>query len=374
MKRTTRWAGGVVLALTFMLVAAACGNGGAAGGGSGGGSSFQGAPLTGAGATFPDPVYETWFQDFQQVEPNAQINYQAIGSGGGIEQLQSKTVDFGASDAPLQTDDIKAFGTEDVVQFPTVIGGDVFAYNVKGVTQPLDMDGPTLADIFLGKIRTWNDPAIAKLNSGVKLPNEPIQICHRADSSGTTFIFTSWLSQESPTWAKQVGADKAVQWPVGNGGNGNDGVGACISQTEGAAGYVENQFAVTTQLGIASVKGKNSTDFVAPSTAAISAAAGTLSLPITPTTNILNSSASGAYPISSATYLLIPQDLSSLPKDNAQTMVDFVYWALNDGQSKVRSLNYAQLPESVRAGAQSQLDQLKFGQKTIKPTPTVLHA
>ena len=372
MKRTTTWAGAIVLALALTLVAAACGGG--SNGGGGGVGSFQGAPLAGAGATFPDPVYETWTQDFQQVEPNAQINYQAIGSGGGIEQLQAGTVDFGASDAPLQPEDITAFKGEKVLQFPTVIGGDVFAYNIKGLNAPLDMDGPTVADIFLGKIKNWNDPAIAKLNPGVQLPSQPIQICHRADSSGTTFIFTSWLSQESPTWATQVGADKAVQWPVGNGGNGNDGVAACISQTQGAAGYVEYQFAVTTQLGFASVKGKNSDDFVAPSTSSISAAAGGLSLPITPTTNILNSSASGAYPISSATYLLLPQDLSSMPKDKAQTLVDFVYWGLNDGQSKVRSLNYAQLPETVRSGAQKQLDELKFGQKTIKPTPTILHA
>jgi phosphate transport system substrate-binding protein len=371
MTRKARFAGVIGAALALTLVAAACGGGGAGGGPAG---SFSGAPLTGAGATFPDPVYETWFQDFQQVEQNAQINYQAIGSGGGIEQLQNKTVDFGASDAPLQPDDMKAFGNERVIQFPTVVGGVAFAYNLKSVSQPLNMDGPTLANIFLGKIKNWNDPAIAKLNSGVSLPNEPIQICHRSDESGTTFIFTNWLSQESPTWASQVGADKAVQWPVGNGGNGNDGVAACISQSEGGAGYVEYQFAVTTKLGIASIKGKNGTDFVAPSTAAISAAAGGLSLPIKPTTNILNSSASGAYPIASTTYLLVPKDLQSLPKDKAQTLVDFVYWALNDGQSKVRSLNYAQLPETVRAADQKQLDQLQFGTKAISPTPTVRHA
>ena len=371
MNRTKRWAGGAVLALSLMLVAAACSGGG---GGSNNASAFVGAALAGAGATFPDPVYETWTQDFQQVEPNAQINYQAIGSGGGIEQLQQKTVDFGASDAPLQSTDIAAFHGEKVIQFPTVVGGVVFAYNIKGVSQPLNMDGPTVASIFMGKIKNWSDPAIAKLNAGVKLPNQPIQVCHRADSSGTTFIFTSWLSQESAAWAKHVGADKSVGWPVGNRGNGNDGVAACISQTPGAAGYVEYQFAVTTQLGFASIKGQNSSDFVAPSTSSISAAGQDLTLPIKPTTNILDSKASGAYPISSATYLLIPQNLSSLPKDKAQTLVDFVYWDLNDGQSKVRSLNYAQLPEAVRAGSQAQLDQLQFGQEAIKPTPTVRHA
>jgi phosphate transport system substrate-binding protein len=371
MNRTKRLAGVGVLALSLILVAAACSSGG---GGGGNGGSFSGASLTGAGATFPDPVYETWFQDFQQVEQNAQINYQAIGSGGGIEQLQQKTVDFGASDAPLQPEDMQGFGNEKVIQFPTVVGGVAFAYNVPGLDQPLDMDGPTIADIFLGKIKNWNDPAIAKLNPGVKLPNQAISVCHRADESGTTFIFTNWLSQESPTWASQVGADKAVQWPTGNGGNGNDGVAACISQAQGGAGYVEYQFAVTTNLGVASIKGKNSSDYVAPSTASISAAAGGLSLPITPTTNILNSKADGAYPISSTTYLLVPKDLKSLPETKAQTVVDFVYWALNDGQSKVRALNYAQLPETVRAATQRQLDELQFGSQTIKPTPTVRHA
>ena len=373
MSRTKRWAGGAVLALSLMLVAAAC-SGGGGGGGSNNASAFTGAPLAGAGATFPDPVYETWTQDFQQVEPNAQINYQAIGSGGGILQLQQKTVDFGASDAPLQPTDMAAFHGEKIIQFPTVVGGVVFAYNVKGLSAPLNMDGPTMADVFLGKIKKWNDPAIAKLNSGVKLPNEPIQICHRADSSGTTFIFTSWLSQESPTWSKQVGADKSVAWPVGNGGNGNSGVAACISQTQGAAGYVEYQYAVSSQLGFASVKGKISSDFVAPSTSSISAAGQGLTLPIKPTTNILNSKADGAYPISSSTYLLVPQDLSNMSKTKAQTLVDFIYWGLNDGQSKVLSLNYAQLPETVRAGSQKQLDELKFGQNAIKPTPTVRHA
>jgi phosphate transport system substrate-binding protein len=351
------------------LVAAACS--GSSGGSGGGGGSFQGTPMTGAGATFPDPVYELWFKDFTSVETAAKINYQAIGSGGGIEQLQKDTVDFGASDAPLQPTDMSAFGDRDIMQFPTVVGGVAIAYNVPGVQSGLKLDGPTTADIFLGKVTSWNDPAIAALNQGMKLPNTPIQVCHRADESGTTFVFTGWLAQESSEWDKQVGADKAVQWPVGNGGNGNDGVAACISQTEGSIGYVEYQYAVTTGLGVADVKGKNSSDFVAPSVEAISTAAGNLSLPIQSTTNVLNSDASGAYPISSTTYLLIPKDMTSLGKDKAQTLIDFVYWALTKGQSQVQQLNYAPLPDAVVQADLAQLKELTYKGGNLQPSPSV---
>jgi phosphate transport system substrate-binding protein len=338
---------------------------------SGGGGSFNGVAMTGAGATFPDPVYELWFKNFQSVESGAKINYQAIGSGGGIEQLQANTVDFGASDAPLQTADIQNFGDREIFQFPTVLGGVAVAYNLKEVGQPLRLDGPTVADIFLGKIKSWNDAAIASLNSGVRLPNKAIVVCHRADESGTTFVFTNWLARESAQWESQVGADKAVQWPVGNGGNGNDGVAACISQSDGAVGYVEYQYAVTTNLGVALVKGKDGSDFLAPSVESISAAAGVLTLPVTPTTNVLDSSAPGAYPISSTTYLLIPKDLTPLGNDKAQTLVDFLYWALTKGQTQVQSLNYAPLPDSVLEADLAQLDQLQYKGSTLAPSSTV---
>lgn len=327
--------------------------------------------MTGAGATFPDPVYEYWFKTFQSMEPGAKINYQAIGSGGGIEQLQQKTVDFGASDAPLQSTDITGFGSTTILQFPTVLGGVAVAYNLKDVSDPLKFDGSTVADIFLGKVKSWNDPAITSLNPSVTLPDKPIQVCHRADESGTTFVFTNWLSQESPEWQSKVGADKAVQWPVGNGGNGNDGVAACISQSDGAIGYVEYQYAVTTDLGVALIKGKNSSDFVAPSVESISAAAGGLTLPIQPTTNVLNSDAPGAYPISSTTYLLVPQDLTPLGRDKAQTLVDFLYWALTKGQSLVKALNYAPLPDAVAQADLKQLDQLEFDGSTLAPSASV---
>ncbi len=366
MRRTRRLAA-VAAFSALTVVGAACSSSGNASTG----GSFSGTSMNAAGATFPDPVYELWFKTFPSVEADAKINYQAIGSGGGIEQLQKDTVDFGASDAPLQDDEIARFGSRQIVQFPTVLGGVAVAYNVKEVSDPLKLDGPTVANIFLGKVKSWNDPVIAALNPGVQLPSLPIQVCHRADESGTSFVFTGWLAQESSEWESQVGAGKAVQWPIGNGGNGNDGVAACISQADGAIGYVEYQYAVTTDLGVAQVKGKNSSDFVAPSVDAISTAAGSLSLPIQPTTNVLNSDAPGAYPISSTTYLLIPKDLTPLGQDKAQTLVDFLYWALTQGQTMVQSLNYAPLPDQVAQADLAQLDELQYQGQTLAPSSAV---
>ena len=238
------------VALTMALVGAACSsNNNDSSASSGGGGSFNGVALTGAGATFPDPIYEQWFQDFQSVESGAQINYQAIGSGGGVEQFTAQTVDFGASDAPLQADEISALPGE-AIEVPTVLGGVAVAYNVAGLDTGLKLDGSTVADIFAGKITKWNDPAIASQNSGVTLPDMDISVVHRSDESGTTFVFTSWLSAESPSWSKDIGADKAVQWPTGQGGDGNDGVAAAMTQTEGSIGYLSYDFAVSSDLGV----------------------------------------------------------------------------------------------------------------------------
>ncbi len=331
-------------------------------------SSFQGTGLTGAGSTFVEPVYTKWFTDFRSVEPNAKINYQAIGSGGGITDLQTKTVDFADSDAPLQSADVQGLNGTKVLQFPVVLGAVAIAYNLPGVQSGLKLDGPTVGDIFMGKVTKWNDPEIATLNPGVNLPSTSIQTVHRADESGTTFVFTSWLSRECSAWASKVGADKAVQWPNGTGGNGSDGVAAAISQTQGAIGYVEYQFAVTTKLGVADVKGKNSTDFVAPSVDSISAAGGALKFPIAATTNVLNSRASGAYPITSTTYFMSYQDLTPLGKDKAQTIVDLLKWMLTDGQNEVKDLNFAPLPSSVASQALSQIGQLTFQGQPLTPS------
>jgi len=292
-------------------------------------------------------------------------------SGGGVQQYTAGTVDFGASDAPLKDEEIAAIKAQgkDVVEIPTVLGGVVIAYNATGVDTGLKLDGATAADIFLGKIAIWNDPAIAALNPGANLPATPIQVVHRSDESGTTKVFTSWLSAESAEWKDQVGADKAVQWPVGTGGDGNDGVAAGISQTDGAIGYLSYDFAVKSNLGIASIKRDSDGQFIAPSVDAISAAGGILKFPITSDTNILNSTAPGAYPISTTTYLLVNPAPSD--KSKGQTVVDLLYWALTKGQDGVKTLNYSPLPSDIQQQALALLGQIKFNGQAIEPSPAV---
>jgi phosphate transport system substrate-binding protein len=361
MSRFARTISAICLAVAIVLLGAACG----------GGKGSGGVALTGAGATFPDPIYEKWFQDFRTVESGAKINYQAIGSGGGVQQYTSGTVDFGASDAPLKDEEISAIKADgrDVIQIPTVLGGVAIAYNVTGLETGLKLDGATAANIFLGTITSWNDPAIAALNSGLTLPSTPIQIVHRSDESGTTKVFTSWLSAESADWKSRVGADKAVQWPVGTGGDGNDGVAASLTQTDGSIGYLSYDFAVKSGLGVSSIKRDSDGEFVSPSAESISAAGGILKFPITADTNILNSSAPGAYPISTTTYLLINPAPSD--KEKGQTIVDFLYWALTKGQAGVPSLNYSPLPSEIQQQVLGLLDQIKFNGQTIQPSSKV---
>ena len=356
-------------ALVIVMLGAACSSKKSTSGSGTGG--FSGTPLTGAGATFPAPIYTKWFHDFLSVESKAQINYQAIGSGGGVTQFTAGTVDFGASDAPLKDEEIAAIKAKgrDVVEIPTVLGGDVIAYNVSGVETGLKLDGKTAADIFLGKIKSWNDPAIAQQNPGVNLPVTPIQVVHRSDESGTTKIFTSWLSKEGPEWESKVGADKAVQWPVGTGGDGNDGVAAGITQTDGSIGYLSFDFAVSSSLGVAQIKRDSDGQYVTPSVDSLSAAGGFLEFPISSDTNILNSTAAGAYPIASTTYLLVNPQWQNRTK--GQTMVDFLYWALTKGQSTVQSVNYAPLPDAIQQQALSLLGQIKYNGQTIEPSPAV---
>ena len=352
----------VAAVLALGLIAGAC---------SSKSGSDSGAPLTGAGATFPDPIYEQWFKDFQKIESGAKVNYQAIGSGGGVEQFTAKTVDFGASDAPLKPEEEQAL-PRPALEIPTVLGGVAIAYHADGVPDGLKLDGTTAANIFLGKITTWNDPAIAALNSGANLPSTAIQVAHRSDESGTTKVFTSWLSAESPEWEQQVGADKAVQWPVGTGGDGNDGVAAAISQTDGSIGYLSFDFAVSSGLGVAQIKRDSDGQYVAPSVDSISAAGGGLKLPITADTNILNSSAPGAYPISTTTYLLVYKDLSVLnSKDKAQTLVDLLKWSLTKGQAEVKALNYSPLPSGIAGQANDLLSQLTYGSEKLTPSSKV---
>jgi phosphate transport system substrate-binding protein len=364
MKVSRRASGILAILAGLTLVAAACSNNDNTGSsGSAGGSG--GAPITGAGSTFAQPMYQTWGQSFLSVQPNTKLNYQGIGSGGGIEQFTAKTVDFGATDVPLQDDEISALPSPNYIEFPTCLGAAVLAYNLPSVTTPLKLDGTTIADIFLGKITKWNDQAIASQNSGVSLPDTDIKVVHRADESGTTAVWTGWLSDESPTWKSQVGADKAVEWPVGTGGNGNDGVAALISQSEGAVGYLSYDFAVTAKLGIASVKASDG-QYVAPSIDSISKAGGGLKFPITPTTNILNSDTPGAYPIASTTYVLIYTDQTN--QGTAQALSDFWTWALSTGQSATTQINYAPLPSEVATSALNEVKKITVNGTAVTPT------
>jgi phosphate transport system substrate-binding protein len=361
-KPFTRPLAAVSLLVSAALIAAACSSNNDSGSG---GGSFQGVPLTGAGSTFAQPIYAAWAQQFQQVEPAAKVNYQAIGSGGGVQAFANKTVQFGATDVPLTSDDISTLKGGDYIEFPTAVGGVAVLYNVNGVPNNLKLDGKTTADIFLGKVKTWNDPEIKALNPGVNLPSTGITIVHRSDESGTTSVFTTFLSDASPEWKSQVGADKAVQWPVGQGANGSSGVAAAIKQTDGAVGYASQDYAVTSGLSSAAMKAPDGS-YVSPTPDAISKAASGLSFPITATTNILNSSTPGAYPLASTTYVLIYTNQSN--KDQAQTLVDFWHWGLTKGQAILTQLNYAALPSSVAQGSLQELTKIKANGTAITPS------
>jgi phosphate transport system substrate-binding protein len=363
---------GVALALVLgVLVAAGCSPSAptksSAPSPSGTSEAFKGVPLVGAGATFPQPVYAQWTQAFNKVETDAKINYQGIGSGGGIQQFTAKTVDFGATDVPLKAAEAAKI-TAPYVMFPTCLGAVVISYNLEGISSPLKFDGKTAADIFLGKIQKWNDPAIAALNPGVTLPGDSIQVVHRADGSGTTKIFTGWLKKQSPEWASKVGADKSVQWPTGQGGNGNAGVAAAMKQTKGSIGYMESQYAATTGLGVASIKAPDG-NFVEPTLDSVSKAAESLAFPITEKTNILDSNLAGAYPIASTTYILVYKDQTD--KDKAQTLVDFWTWALTKGQSQLQALNYAPLPQKVQTDAMAQVSEITANGTAVTPSQAV---
>jgi phosphate transport system substrate-binding protein len=330
-------------------------------------TAFQGVPVVGAGATFPQPVYASWAQAFVKVEPNGKVNYQAIGSGGGIQQFTAKTVDFGATDVPIKSSEASQIA-ETYIEFPTCLGAVVVAYNVPGLSAPLKLDGTTVAGIFMGTIKNWNDPAIAAQNSGVTLPNLPIQVVHRADSSGTTGIFTGWLVLQSPEWKTAVGSGKTVQWPTGQGGNGNAGVAQAMTQTKGAIGYLEYQYAVTSGLGMASIKAPDGT-YVAPSTDGVAKAGEGLTFPITETTNILDSKVPGAYPISSTTYILVYTTQTN--QDKAQTLVDFWTWALTKGQASLGTLNYVPLPSSVAQSSLGELGKVTVNGTAVMPSASV---
>jgi phosphate transport system substrate-binding protein len=323
-------------------------------------TTSSGADLTGAGATFPYPLYSKWFSDYS-AKAGVKINYQSIGSGGGIRQLTEGTVDFGASDAPMSDDEMAKLKTP-VFHIPTVLGAVVLTYNVPEITTPLKLTGDVVAGIFSGKITKWNDKAIAALNSGVKLPTTDILVVHRSDGSGTTYIFTDYLSAVNADWAKAPGKGKELQWPVGIGGKGNEGVAGQIKQTPGAIGYVELVYAKQNNIPIASIKNASG-QFVQPSVESVTAAAEGASAKFPPNTDyrvsIVNAPGATAYPISSFTYLLINKTFADATK--GKKLVDFLRWALTDGEKEAPPLDYAPLPQSLDTRLVARLDSIKVG-------------
>lgn len=304
-------------------------------------SSMQ---INGAGATFPYPIYSKWFEEFGN-RNNVRINYQSIGSGGGIKQLVAGTVFFGATDGPMNDEQLKSAASP-ILHFPTVLGAVVPIYNIPGVTAPLRFTGPLLADIYLGRITKWNDPAIAKANPGVSLPGTDIAVVHRSDGSGTSYIWCDFLSKTSPDFRKKVGVATAVSWPAGVGAKGNEGVSGLVRQTPGAIGYVELIFAMQNNIPFAAVQNKTGA-FVTASLESVTAAAAAAAanMPDDFRVSITNADGKDAYPISSFTWLLLHQQ--SQDKARSKVMVDFLKWALTDGQKYAAGLHYAPLPQPV---------------------------
>ncbi|MGB6482490.1 MAG: phosphate ABC transporter substrate-binding protein PstS [Candidatus Acidiferrales bacterium] len=301
--------------------------------------------MNAAGATFPYPIYSKWFDAYHKLHPEVQINYQSIGSGGGIQQLKAGTVDFGASDMPLKDEMLSQFSFK-VIQFPTVLGAVVPTYNIPGVSAVLKFTPRALAGIYLGTITRWNDPQIADSNPGVNLPGNDIIVVHRSDGSGTTFVWTDYLSKVSPEWKSRVGSNTSVNWPVGLGGKGNEGVSGIVEQTPNAIGYVELIYAIQNHLGYGLVQ-NSSGKFVKASLATVTDAASGVAAKMQSDVRISITDAVGAesYPICSFTYLLIPAKIADPAK--RQTVENFLRWMLTDGQGMVEALDYARLPRAV---------------------------
>jgi phosphate transport system substrate-binding protein len=303
--------------------------------------------INGAGATFPYPIYSKWFDQYHRMFPQIQINYQSIGSGGGIRQVLEGTVDFGATDGPMTDEQLKQAKTR-ILHFPTVLGADVAAYNVPGVTQELNLTPEALAGIFLGKITKWNDPELKKANTGVNLPDKNIVVVHRSDGSGTTYVWVDYLSKVSPEWKSKVGVNTSVNWPVGLGGKGNEGVAGLVKQTPNSIGYVELIYAVQNKMTYGKVR-NSAGSFVKADLASITAAAtgAAKQMPADFRVSITNAAGKDVYPVSSFTWLLIPAKIQDQTKKKA--IKDFLQWMLNDGQNQVEALSYARLPKEVVA-------------------------
>jgi phosphate transport system substrate-binding protein len=311
--------------------------------------------INGAGATFPYPIYSKWFDAYAKVDPSVRFNYQSIGSGGGQKQILSQTVDFGASDGPMSDDNLaKAPGK--ILHVPTVAGAVVMTYNLPG-NPVVKFDGGTIAGIFLGKITKWNDSKLTALNPGVKLPDQDIVVVHRSDGSGTTFIFTDYLSKVSSEWKSKAGSNTSVNWPAGIGGKGNEGVSGQVKQTPGALGYVELIYAVQNKLPYSDVK-NSAGEFVKPTVDSITAALATAEIPDDFRFSMTNAPGKDAYPIAGATWLLVYQQQKDPAK--GKKLVEFLKWAAKDGEKMAKNLDYAPLPENVQERVLKEVNEIKY--------------
>ena len=321
--------------------------------------------LNGAGATFPNIIYQDWMLTYNQSHPDVKLNYQSIGSGGGIRQFSDGTVDFGGTDAPMSDSAIAAI-QGNVLHIPTVMGAVVVAYNLQGLAQPVKFTADVVADIFLGKITKWNDARLTSINAGVTLPATDIVVVHRADGSGTSFVFTDYLSKVSPEWQQKVGKGTSVNWPVGLGGRGNEGVSATVSQTPGAIGYVELAYAQKNNIPFGTMR-NSSGAWITPSLEAVTAAAAGAMKDMGANTDfrvsITNSAGAQAYPISSFTWLLLHKSYADA--DKARALVQFVAWVEGEGQAKASSLGYAPLPKELHPWIEARLKSITVGGRSV---------
>ena len=358
---TTRF---IAVVGTFALLTACAGdNKGSAGTSTGAQAAVtSGVDLTGAGATFPQPIYNKWFSDYS-TKTGVKVNYQSIGSGGGIRQISEQTVDFGATDGPMKDEELAAAKGGPIMHFPTVLGAVVIAYNVPEITQPVKLTGRVIGDVFQGKITKWNDSRIGTLNPGVKLPASDIIVVHRSEGSGTTYIFTDYLTAVSPDWMKAVGKGKEVKWPVGIGAKGNEGVAGQIKQTPNAIGYTELAYVKQNKLQYASVRNAAG-QYVEPTIETITAAAEGAKLP--PNTDyrvsIVNAPGAKAYPISSFTWLLVYRNQADSVK--GRKLTDLLRWAYAEGEQSAAALDYAPLPAGLTQRLTARLDSIKVGGKS----------
>jgi len=323
----------------------------------------QSVDLTGAGATFPYPIYSKWFSDYAQ-RTGVKINYQSIGSGGGIRQLSEQTVDFGASDSPMSDQELASAKGGPILHFPTVMGAVVITYNLPTLNRPLNLSGDVIADIFSGKITRWNDARIVAQNRGVTLPNSDILVVHRSDGSGTTYIFSDYLSAVSPSWSGSLGKGKEIKWPVGLGGKGNEGVAGQVKQTPASIGYVELAYAKQNKLPYANVRNAAGR-FVSPSIASVTAAAAAMKLPKNTDyrVSIVNAPGTDSYPISSMTWILAYQNQQDRVK--GAKLVNFLRWAYKDGEKTASSLDYAPLPPAMVAQLQNRLKSIRVAENRV---------